>query len=61
MLKKIIIVLGIIIVWEQRDSIVPVAESVVSYVIAKYGTASPESITTSEPSVTVGDAAVPPV
>ena len=33
MLKKIMIVLGIIIVWEQRDSIVPVAESVVSYVI----------------------------
>ena len=34
MLKKIMIVLGIIIVWEQRDSIVPVVESVVSYVIA---------------------------
>ena len=33
-LKKIIIVLGIIIVWEQRDSIVPVVESVVTYVIA---------------------------
>jgi hypothetical protein len=33
-LKKIIIVLGIIIVWEQRDSIVPVAESVITYVIA---------------------------
>ena len=32
-LKKIMIVLGIIIVWEQRDSIVPVTESVVSYVI----------------------------
>ena len=33
-LKKIIIVLGVIIVWEQRDSIVPVVESVVTYVIA---------------------------
>ena len=33
MLKKIMIVIGIIIVWEQRDSIVPVTESVVSYVI----------------------------
>ena len=33
-LKKIMIVIGIIIVWEQRDSIVPVAESVVTYVIA---------------------------
>ena len=33
MLKKIMIVLGIIIVWEQRDSIVPVTESVVTYVI----------------------------
>ena len=33
MLKKILIVLGIIIVWEQRDSIVPGIESVVSYVI----------------------------
>ena len=34
MLKKIMIVLGIIIAWEQRDSIVPGIESVVSYVIA---------------------------
>ena len=34
MLKKIIIVLGIIILWEQRDSVVPVIESVVTYVIA---------------------------
>ena len=34
MLKKIMIVIGIIIVWEQRDSIVPVVESVVTYVIA---------------------------
>ena len=34
MIKKIMIVLGIIIVWEQRDSIAPVVESVVSYVIA---------------------------
>ena len=33
MIKKIMIVLGIIIVWEQRDSIVPGIESVVSYVI----------------------------
>ena len=33
MLKKIMIVLGIIIVWEQRDNIVPATESVVSYVI----------------------------
>ncbi len=33
MLKKIMIAIGIIIVWEQRDSIVPVSESVVSYVI----------------------------
>ena len=33
MLKKIMIVIGIIIVWEQRDSIVPVTESVVTYVI----------------------------
>ena len=31
-LKKIMIVLGIIIVWEQRDNIVPVVESVVTYV-----------------------------
>ena len=34
MIKKIMIVLGIIIVWEQRDSIVPGIEMVVSYVIA---------------------------
>jgi hypothetical protein len=33
-LKKIMIVIGIIIVWEQRDSIVPVSESVITYVIA---------------------------
>ena len=33
MVKKILIVLGIIIVWENRDSIVPVAESVVTYVM----------------------------
>jgi len=33
-IKKMMIVLGIIIVWEQRDSIVPVVESVVTYVIA---------------------------
>ena len=33
-LKKIMIVLSVIIVWEQRDSIVPAVESVVSYVIA---------------------------
>ena len=33
-IKKIMIVLGIIIVWEQRDSIVPVVESVVTYVVA---------------------------
>ena len=33
MLKKIMIVLGIIIVWECRDSIIPVSESVVTYVI----------------------------
>ncbi len=33
-MKKIMIVIGIIIVWEQRDSIVPALESVVSYVIA---------------------------
>ena len=32
-LKKIMIVLGIIIAWEQRDSIVPGIEMVVSYVI----------------------------
>ena len=34
MLKKIMIVIGIIIVWEHRDSIVPVSESVITYVIA---------------------------
>ena len=34
MIKKIMIVLGIIIVWEQRDSITPVVESVITYVIA---------------------------
>ena len=34
MLKKIMIVIGIIIVWEQRDSIVPAAESVITNVIA---------------------------
>ena len=34
MIKKIMIVIGIIIVWEQRDSIVPVSESVITYVIA---------------------------
>jgi len=33
-LKKIIIVLGIIIVWECRDDIIPGIESVVTYVIA---------------------------
>jgi len=33
-LKKIMIVLGVIIAWEQRDSIVPGIEIVVSYVIA---------------------------
>jgi hypothetical protein len=33
-MKKIMIVIGIIIAWEQRDSIVPALESVVSYVIA---------------------------
>jgi 5S rRNA maturation endonuclease (ribonuclease M5) len=33
-LKKIMIVIGIIIVWEGRDSIVPVSESVITYVIA---------------------------
>ena len=32
--KKIVIVIGIIILWECRDSIVPAAESVVTYVIA---------------------------
>ena len=32
--KKILIVIGIITVWECRDSIIPVAESVVTYVIA---------------------------
>ena len=34
MRKKIMIVIGIIIVWEGRDSIVPGIEMVVSYVIA---------------------------
>ena len=34
MIQKIIIVLGIIIAWEQRDSIVPGIESVITYVIA---------------------------
>jgi hypothetical protein len=33
-LKKIIIALGIIIVWECRDDIIPAMESVVTYVIA---------------------------
>jgi len=33
-LKKIMIVLGIIILWECRNDIVPGIESVVSYVIA---------------------------
>ena len=33
-LKKILIVLGIIILWECRNDIVPGIESVVSYVIA---------------------------
>ena len=33
MLKKIITVLIVIILWEQRDSIVPVVESVVTYVM----------------------------
>jgi hypothetical protein len=33
-LKKIMIGIGIIIVWEHRDSIVPVSESVITYVIA---------------------------
>jgi len=33
-MKKIMIVIGIIIVWEQRDSIVPALESVITYVIA---------------------------
>jgi len=33
-LKKIMIVLGVIILWECRDSIVPGIESVVTYVIA---------------------------
>jgi len=32
-LKKIMIAIGIIILWEQRDSIIPGIESVVSYVI----------------------------
>ncbi len=34
MIKKIMIVIGIIIGWEQRHSIVPAAESVITYVIA---------------------------
>ena len=34
MLKKIMIVLGIIILWECRKDIVPGIESVVTYVIA---------------------------
>ena len=34
MLKKIMIVLGVIILWECRDDIIPGIESVVSYVIA---------------------------
>ena len=34
MVKKILIVLGIIILWENRDSIIPATESVVTYVIA---------------------------
>ena len=33
MLKKIMIVLGIIIVWECRDDIIPAVESVITYVI----------------------------
>ena len=33
-IQKIIIVLGIIIAWECRDSIIPVTESVITYVIA---------------------------
>ena len=33
MVKKIVIVLGIIILWENRDSIIPVTESVVTYVM----------------------------
>ncbi len=34
MLKKIMIVIGIIIVWECRNDIIPAVESVVTYVIA---------------------------
>ena len=34
MLKKIMIVLSVIILWECRDSIVPGIEMIVSYVIA---------------------------
>ena len=34
MLKKIMIVIGVITVWECRDSIVPGIESVVSYIIS---------------------------
>jgi hypothetical protein len=33
MVKKIVIVLGIIIAWENRDSIIPGIESVVSIVV----------------------------
>ena len=33
MVKKILIVLGIIIAWENRDSIIPGIESVVSIVV----------------------------
>ena len=33
-LKKIMIVLGVIIVWECREDIIPAVESVVTYVIA---------------------------
>ena len=32
MLKKILIVLGIIIVWECRNDIIPAVESLVTYV-----------------------------
>ena len=34
MLKKIMIVIGIIIVWEQRDSIVPAIETGVNMVVS---------------------------
>ena len=33
MVKKIMIVIGVIIAWENRDSIVPGIESVVTYVM----------------------------